>query len=84
MLSGLKRTIRRNEQEQFLSEAVSETSISGDIRDSILDDSGLLLMDEDDAEIKKLAEQIPEFDEEKDMEEKLKHIKENFIPETNY
>jgi len=83
MLSGLKKTIRKSEQETFVFEAMSTNGDNDDIRDAILDDTGILIDDED-IEIKKLAEDIPEFDEEKDMEEKLKHIKESFIPETNY
>ena len=83
MLSNLKKNIRKSNQELFLMEAVAQSSGDDDIRDAILDDTGLI-DDDESTEIKKLVDGIPEFDEEQDMEEKLKHIKENFIPDTNY
>jgi len=83
LLSNLKKNIRKSNQELFLMEAVAQSSGDDDIRDAILDDTGLI-DDDESTEIKKLVDGIPEFDEEQDMEEKLKHIKENFIPDTNY
>lgn len=87
MLQGLKDAIRQEIQGNTVVESMVD-NMDTDLRDSILDDMGISddLLDaelEDDPEMKAFLDKIPEYDEEKDMEKKLKHVVENYLPELN-
>lgn len=84
MISGLKKELSRIKTENFLTEAAVDAAIGtdDDIRDAILDDPETVLAGaEDDPEIEKLVEKIPEYDEEV-TDKDLEKLEESYIPES--
>lgn len=83
MLNMLKEDIERESRMDFINEATVD-GVDTDIRDAILDEMG---EDEEyieaDTELAKIVNKIPEYDEEKEMNKKIKRLTESYIPEYN-
>lgn len=81
MLEMLKADIEREYREESVMESMSE-GVNTDVRDTILDEMGedVDLLEIDD-ELSSLVNKIPEYDEEKEMNKKLKRLAESYIPE---
>lgn len=83
MLNMLKEDIERESRMDFINEATVD-GVDTDIRDAILDEMG---EDEEyieaDTELVKIVNKIPEYDEEKEMNKKIKRLTESYIPEYN-
>lgn len=81
MLEMLKADIEREYREESVIESMSE-GVDSDVRDAILDEMGedTDLLEVDD-ELSSLVNKIPEYDEEKEMNKKLKRLAESYIPE---
>ncbi|WP_304576690.1 hypothetical protein [Romboutsia ilealis] len=81
MLNMLKEDIERESRMDFINEATVD-GVDTDIRDAILDEMG---EDEEyieaDTELAKIVNKIPEYDEEKEMNKKIKRLTESYIPE---
>ncbi len=84
MLNNLKQRIRKSQNSQFVTEAAID-QIDEDLKDLYLDDIEEQIEGaEDDPEIEKLIDEIPEYDEDEiNIDKDLENIEENFIPETN-
>jgi len=78
MLNNLKKSIRENQNREFVTEATIKHTTDDDIRDIFLNDD---LMDgaEDDPEITKLIDKIPEYGDAEDID--LATLEEQYIPE---
>lgn len=81
MLEMLKADIEKEYREESVIESMSE-GVDTDVRDAILDEMGenADLLEVDD-EISSIVNKIPEYDEEKEMNKKLKRLAESYIPE---
>ncbi len=81
MLSMLREDIERESRMDFINEA-TVAGVDTDIRDTILDEMGEVeeYIEADD-EISSIINKIPEYDEEKEMNKKLKRLTESYIPE---
>lgn len=83
MLSMLKEDIERESRMDFINEATIG-GVDTDIRDAILDEMG---EDEEyiesDSDLAAIVKKIPEYDEEKEMNKKIKRLVESYIPEYN-
>jgi hypothetical protein len=86
MLSGLRKDLNKQTQEDFALEAAvnSASGDDADIKDAFLDDPDMAVLGaENDPEIAKLVGDLPEFDEQEECtEDDLDKIEESFIPET--
>lgn len=81
MLEMLKKDIEREYREESIFEATL-TGVDTDVRDAILDEMGEVGdLIETDPELSTLVNKIPEYDEEKEMNKKLKRLTESYIPE---
>ena len=81
MLEMLKKDIGREYREESIFEATL-TGVDTDVRDAILDEMGEVDdLIETDPELSTLVNKIPEYDEEKEMNKKLKRLTESYIPE---
>lgn len=81
MLEMLKKDIEREYREESIFEATL-TGVDTDVRDAILDEMGEVDdLIETDPELSTLVNKIPEYDEEKEMNKKLKRLTESYIPE---
>lgn len=81
MLEMLKKDIEREYREESIFEATL-TGVDTDVRDAILDEMGEVDdLIEADPELSTLVNKIPEYDEEKEMNKKLKRLTESYIPE---
>lgn len=81
MLEMLKADIEKEYREESVIESMSE-GVDTDVRDAILDEMGenADLLEVDD-ELSSIVNKIPEYDEEKEMNKKLKRLAESYIPE---
>lgn len=85
MLENLKRMIREDSQPTSVMEAAAERLIDddSDIRDAFLiDKDGVSIGAENDPEVDKFIDKIPEYDDEEEISEsELEEMIENYIPE---
>lgn len=86
MLDGLKQDIAKQKSDEFVLEAAvaHASDDDGDIQDAFLDDPDLAVIGaENDPEIAKLIDDIPEYDDKENIsDEDLEKMEESFIPET--
>lgn len=84
MLDNLKKCIANEQRMKFVTEAASLSDDDTDIKDAFLDDFDLQVTGaENDPEIAKLCDSIPEYDDDnQDINDDLQSMTENFIPES--
>jgi uncharacterized protein (DUF1778 family) len=86
MLDRLKSDIARQKHNDFVMEAAvkSASDHDSDIKDAFLDDPDMAVMGaENDPEIAKLVDQIPEYEGQDEVsDEEIERLEESFIPET--
>lgn len=84
MLENLKKMIRDDSIPTSVMEAAADrlTDDDSDIRDAFLiDKDGVTIGAEDDPEVEKFIERIPEYDDEEEIsEEELENMIENYVP----
>jgi len=80
VLNNLKNSIRKQQLNEFVTEAALEHT-DDDLKDMFLDDD-IPSDDENDPELSKIIDSIPEYEDADISDADLTHIEENFIPET--
>jgi hypothetical protein len=82
MLTELKNAIRQQELTTFVMEETAMRSTDDDVRDLFLDDiDNILDGSEDDPELAKLADEIPEYDDDDITDADIEKLTESLIPE---
>lgn len=81
MLNMLRADLEQEREGNIIEESTVD-GVDSDVRDAILDDLGEDDVDEDeDPELSAFVKKIPEYDEEKEINKRLKRLAESFIPE---